>query len=217
MKGQGRWVLKTEDADKQDASANEQKSKNTDAIIKMTVLAGIIMVAGSSISDFVTNAQIKNLAIPGFVVCMFLAIIFRNINDKIEFVKLDYKVLGYLQDIGLNFFLAMAIMTLRIWELIDLALPLVIILVVQTVCVLIFIRFIVWKLLKKDYTSVVLCAGFTSGVLGTTATALATMSAVCEKYEVFTRKAFVLLPFCTSILLDMFNAPLIIIFLNLLQ
>jgi ESS family glutamate:Na+ symporter len=175
------------------------------------------MVIGSFISDSVVRLQIKNLVVPGFVVCMFLAIIFRNINDKIEFVKIDFKVLGYLQFIGLNFFLTMAIMTLRVWELIDLALPLIVILLIQTLFALLFIRFITWRLLKKDYTSVVLCAGLTSGVLGTTATALATMSSVCEKYQVFARNAFLFLPFCTSIMLDVFNAPLIILFLNLLH
>ena len=189
--------------------ADEEKITPRSLMKHMTVV-GVFMVLGALITLGVKALKIPNFSLPGYVGAMFIAIIFRNVNDKWKLVKIDSAAIDMIKEVGLGFFLTMAIMTLKIWELADLAVPLIVILAVQTVFVLLYIFLLVWPLLRKDYDAAVMSAGFTGVGLGVTATAIASMSVVCEKYKVNSFKAFLIVPLCCAVFIDIVAIPVIV-------
>lgn len=179
----------------------------------MTIIF-VFMFGGILLSNLVGKLGIKNFALPDYVGAMFLAIGFRNINDKYELFQLDFKITDLILDVGLGFFLTMAIMTLKVWELVDLAGPLMIILIVQLLVLLIFAIFVVFPLLGKNYDGAVMTGGFTGWGMGIAATAVVCMSAICEKYEVRSTKAFLIAPLCGAVFVDVVAVPTIIFFIT---
>ena len=147
---------------------------------------------------------------------MFVAIILRNLNDSVPIVKLHMKAIDIIADVSIGIFLTMAMMTLRIWELYDLALPLIIILVLQTIALALFAIFVLFRALGKDYDAVVIVSGLMGHGLGATPNAVANMGAVCERYGVMSHKAFLIVPLCGAVLIDLVGIPNIVWFINYL-
>ena len=185
-----------------------------EALMKHMVFVGVFMVLGTFINNAVNNIGIPNLVFPGYVGAMFLMIIFRNINDKFSIIKVDQNIMDTMRDVSLGFFLAMAIKTLRMWELVDLALPLLVILLVQTVIVLLMIRFVVWPLMGKNYDAATMSAGFTGVGIGVTPTGIASMASVNERYKKMSLKAMLIVPLCNAVFIDIVAIPNILFFLG---
>lgn len=195
--------------------ATEKKGEITamSTMRHMTVV-GIFMVCGGLFTMAVKALKIPNFALPGYVGAMFVAIIFRNVNDGLKLVEMDTAAVDFIKEIGLGFFLTMAIMALRIWELADLAIPLIVILAVQTIFVFLYIFLLVWPLLRRDYDAAVMSAGFTGVGLGVTATAVASMSVVGERYKLQSTKAMLVVPLCCAVFIDIVAIPAIIFFMG---
>lgn len=194
-------------------SAVKKEITSTAFLAHMTIIF-VFMFGGILISDWVATLGIKNFALPNYVGAMFLAIFFRNFNDKYEMFQLDFRITDIILDIGLGFFLTMAIMTLKVWELVDLAVPLIIILIAQLLVLLIFAILIVFPLLGKNYDGAVMTGGFTGWGMGIAATAVVCMSAICEKYEVRSTNAFLIAPLCGAVFVDVVAIPTIIFFIT---
>lgn len=194
--------------------SNEEASINVDKVLKHMTIIGVFMVLGGFVTLGVKELKIPNFALPSYVGAMFMAIIFRNINDKVKAIEIDMHTIEFIQSISLGFFLTMAIMGLKIWELADLALPLIIILLVQTLFVIIFIFLVVWPCMRKDYDAATMSAGFTGVGLGITATAIASMTAVNEKYKKVSVKAMLIVPLCCAVFIDIAAIPAILFFLK---
>lgn len=182
--------------------------------INIFVLILVFMFFGGLFSNLVKLLNIKSFALPGYVGAMFVAILFRNMNDKFHFMEINQRIIDIIKEVGLGFFLTMTIMTLKIWELKGLAIPLIIILLVQTIIVFVYIYFLVWRFMGKDYDAAAMSAGFTGVGLGVTATAVASMSAVCEKYDEYSYKAFLIVPLCCAVFVDIVSIPCIIFFIS---
>jgi ESS family glutamate:Na+ symporter len=180
--------------------------------IKMLALVLVIMALGSFVTGKVK--ELYNFSLPGYVAAMFVAVVFRNINDHVRLVKLHDKAIELISDVSLGIFLTMAMMSLRIWELYDLAIPLIVILVMQTVAILLLAAFLLFRILGKDYDAAVMCAGLVGHGLGATPNAVANMSAVCEHYKVMSYKAFLIIPLCGAVLIDLVGIPSIVWFIN---
>lgn len=194
---------------------NEPASPLTSkAFLGHLTLIFIFMLGGILVSQLVALIHIPNFAIPNYVGAMFLAIAFRNLNDKYHWFTLDHRIINILLDIGLGFFLTMAIMTLEIWQLADLALPLLAILFTQFLVLLIFAVFVVFPLLGKNYDGAVMTGGYTGWGMGIAATAIVCMSAICEKYGKRSTKAFLIVPLCGAVFVDIVAIPTIIFFIT---
>ena len=180
--------------------------------IHMMVLVLIVMAIGALVSGKLKAAT--GFDLPGYVGAMIVAVIFRNINDQIHMVKLNMKNIDLMADVSIGIFLTMAMMTLRIWDLYDLALPLVSILVIQTISLMLLTVFVLFRLLGKDYDAAVICAGLMGHGLGATPNAVANMGSVCEHYNVMSYKAFLIVPLCGAVLIDMVGLPCIVWFIN---
>jgi len=180
--------------------------------LKMLALVLVMMSLGSLITTKIKEWY--DFSLPGYVAAMFVAVVFRNINDHMPIVKLRSKAIDLISDVSLGIFLTMAMMSLRIWELYDLAIPLVVILVLQTIALLLLAAFLLFRLLGKDYDAAVMCAGLVGHGLGATPNAVANMGAVCEHYKVMSYKAFLIVPLCGAVLIDLVGIPSIVWFIN---
>ena len=204
--------------DHQDAGKKEALNDSFD-IFRMLTLILVIMATGGMFSNWF-NGQAKNVwrwenfSLPGYVGAMFVAVIFRNLNDALKIVKLHSKAVDLIAEISIGIFLTMAMMSLRIWDLYALAIPLIAILLLQTAGIALLAVFVLFPILGKDYDAAVMCSGFAGHGLGATPNAVSGMNAVCERYQVMSYKAFLIVPLCGAVLIDLVAIPNIVWFIN---
>jgi len=194
--------------------ANETPSVALDAAVLLRLLTCmlVIMVLGFWIGDAL-KAHL-GIVLPVYVGAMFVAIILRNLNDRARVIELPDNAVSTVGDISLGMFLTMAMMSLKFWELEQLGLPLLVILVVQVVIMVLLCIFVLFRLFGGNYDAAVLCAGYMGHGLGATPNAVANMGAICDHYKVFSYKAFIIVPLCGAVLIDIVALPLITWFIN---
>ena len=152
---------------------------------------------------------------PIYIGAMIAAALFRNIG---EYSGKFTIYMGEINDIGgicLSLFLGIAMITLKLWQLAALALPLVILLSVQVLLMFIFARFIVFNVMGRDYDAAVLVAGTCGFGMGATPNAMANMQAICDRYAPSV-KAYLIIPLIGSLFADFLNSLIITFFINLL-
>ena len=157
------------------------------------------------------------LTFPIYIGAMIAAALMRNIAEYAGNGKLVIHM-GEINDLGgisLSLFLGMAMITLKLWQLASLALPLVILLGAQIIVIVLFTYFIVFNIMGKDYDAAVLVAGTCGFGMGATPNAMANMQAVCDKY-VPSVKAYLLIPLIGSLFADFLNSLVITFFINIL-
>ena len=157
------------------------------------------------------------LTFPIYIGAMIAAALMRNIAEYAGHGKLVIHM-GEINDLGgicLSLFLGMAMITLKLWQLASLALPLVILLGAQVVVIVLFTYFVVFNVMGRDYDSAVLVAGTCGFGMGATPNAMANMQAVCDKY-VPSVKAYLLIPLIGSLFADFLNSLVITFFINIL-
>ncbi|MBE6080742.1 MAG: sodium/glutamate symporter [Veillonella sp.] len=176
-----------------------------------TAIIAICMTVGLAVAAWLKG--LAGIALPSYVGAMFFAVILRNLNDQLNVVKVHTETINLIGDYCLGVFLSMALMTLKLWELIDLAIPMLIVLGAQVVFMIVYCLFAVFPLLGKTYDAVIMCAGMAGHGLGATPNAMANMKAVTEKYGPST-KAFLIVPLCGAFLIDLFALPCIVWFIN---
>lgn len=178
------------------------------------VLVVLLCVSlGELISKLVFN--ISGIIIPTINGCVLFAAIFRNTNDKLKFIKLNFKILDFLSEISLGLFLTMALMSIDLFKLSSLFGPIVIIVISQAIFIVLFSIFIAFKVLGKNLDAAIIISGLIGHGLGATPNALANMSSVSQIYG-YSEKAFLVVPLVAAFLLDIFTMPCIILFINLL-
>ena len=117
-----------------------------------------------------------------------------------------------LGNVGLSLFLAIALMSLKLWQLAGLALPVMIILAVQVVLMAAFAIYVTYRMMGKDYDAVVLSAGHCGFGLGATPTAVANMQAITSRFGP-SHKAFLIVPMVGAFFIDLVNAALLKVFM----
>ncbi|GAA3551438.1 sodium/glutamate symporter [Zobellella aerophila] len=196
----------------------QQSERPTHATITGALLLKVVsvvlctMVAGLWLSA--NMREHLDIILPSYVGAMFIAIILRNINEQFSLVTIPDNAINVISDLCLGIFLTMAMMGLQLWQLADLGWSLLIILVLQTVAIVLLAIFVMFRLLGHNYDAAVLCAGFVGHGLGATPNAVANMGAVCDRYKVFSHKAFIVAPLCGAVLIDIVAIPAITWCLN---
>lgn len=175
---------------------------NTILVIALAMGLGIILHA--LISGFGLN-------LPLFVTCLFAGIIYTNTLPYV-FKKIKWPVgtpsMALVSDVSLGLFLAMSLMSLQLWTLIDLAGPIILLLIAQVVVIVSFVIFVIFNLMGRDYDAAVMSAGYAGLALGATPTAIANMEAVTRKYGA-SPKAFIVVPLVGAFFIDIANAIII--------
>lgn len=193
--------------------ANE-KPIDTNSFFIQVLLITFCMALGVYLGNVFTS--ITDFVLPDYVGAMFVAVIVRNIVDKINPDAIHMKSIGLIGDVTLGVFLSMALMSIKLWEVANLALPLLVIVFVQVIFIIVFGIFVLFRLLGKDYDAAIMVAGFTGHGLGATPNAMANMAAVTERFGP-SRKAYLIVPIVGAFLIDVFAMPIIITTINLFQ
>src|SRR5688572_30363309 len=179
-------------------------------LLKAIVLILVAMWAGSWLTVAFTA---MGLTLPAYIGAMLVAAAIRNADDLTGLFGLSQRTIDDVGNVALSIFLVMALMTLRLWELVGLAMPLAIMMLVQVVAVGLMAVFLVWPLMRRDYEAAVISSGFIGFMLGTTANAMANMTALAERYGP-APKAFLVVPMIGAFFIDFTNALIITAFLN---
>ncbi|MGI1071573.1 sodium/glutamate symporter [Pseudomonas aeruginosa] len=181
-------------------------------LLRLLTCVLLVMVLGFWLGDALEERL--GLVLPSYVGAMFIAIVLRNLDDRLGWLRIPDHAVGTLGDVCLGIFLTMAMMSLKFWELENLGLPLLGVLFIQVAVLLLLTIFVLFRLLGRNYDAAVLCAGFLGHGLGATPNAVANMGAVCEHYRVFSHKAFIIVPLCGAVLIDLVAIPAITWFIN---
>ena len=152
--------------------------------------------------------------LPTFVWALMCGVILRNILTHFFNFDMFDRAIDVFGNASLSLFLAMALLSLRLWELVDLALPVLVILAVQVVVMMLYAAFVTYRFMGKDYDAVILAAGHCGFGLGATPTAVANMQAVTDRYGP-SYKAFLIVPIVGAFFVDLVNATILQIFTQL--
>lgn len=212
-----RWLIKYHSIEIKSEDVHDleslQKPKTIEPIIDGTLLLKVtaILLCTMSLGLYFSSWLKTNLGIilPSYVGAMFIALVIRNINDIKSIIKLPDNVITVIGDFCLGIFLTIAMMNLKLWQLADVGWSLGTILLIQTVIIIILAVFVMFRLLGGNYDAAVLCSGFIGHGLGATPNAVANMGAVCDRYKVFSHKAFIIAPLCGAVLIDIVAIPVI--------
>jgi ESS family glutamate:Na+ symporter len=196
---------------KEEAPAGEDREAYV--LLKNLVVLLVAMWIGSWLSK---GFQALHFTLPAYIGAMFVAAIIRNLDDLTGWIGLSQRTMDDLGHVSLSIFLVLALMTLKLWELAGLVLPLIVVLVGQVLLIAILCIGPVFRLMGRDYESAVMSSGFCGFMLGTTANAMANMKVLVDKYGRAPR-AFLVVPMVGAFFIDFTNALLITVFLNIFR
>ena len=174
----------------------------------ITVILGC-MALGSVVSKWAA----QYVTLPAYIGAMLVAAVARNLFEGTGVVRIATRTIDDLGTIALALFLTMALMSLRLWELFDLALPMLAILIVQVAMMAAFAMFVTFRLMGRDYDAAVMAGGHCGFGLGATPNAVANMNSLVERFGAAPR-AFLVLPMVGAFFIDFSNAVIITAFLN---
>jgi ESS family glutamate:Na+ symporter len=187
-------------------------------LLKAMVLILVAMWAGSWVSTWITTLDfngngVNDITLPAYIGAMLVAAVIRNLDDGTKLIGISQRTVDDLGGTALSLFLVMALMTLKLWDLVGVAVPLAVMLVLQVVAIAVVAATVVHRLMGKDYESAVMAGGFCGFMLGTTANAMANMEALVERYGP-APKAFLVVPMVGAFFVDFTNAIIITFCLN---
>jgi glutamate:Na+ symporter, ESS family len=181
-------------------------------LLRNVILIAIAMGLGTIVSAWFAAREIT---LPAYIGAMIVAAVIRNLDDRFRFAGVSQAHMDVIGNISLAIFIVMALLTLRLWELIHLAVPLFAMLGLQIVLVWLMCA-ATFRLMGRDYEAAVMAGGFCGFMLGTTANAMACMSVLTEKYGPAPR-AFIVVPLVGASLIDFTNATVITQMTNMLR
>jgi ESS family glutamate:Na+ symporter len=188
---------------------------SSDEFLGAVLAINVCIILGTLLQGLIRE---RGLFLPLFVPCLIVGILLSNLLPR-QGANLPFgwpartPAVALIAEISLGAFLAMSLMTIQVWTLVDLAGPLLLILAAQFVLVLFLTIFLVFPLLGGTYDAAVIAAGFSGFTLGSTPTAMATMTAVTDRFGPAPR-AFLILPLVSAFFIDLLNAVLIPFFLR---
>lgn len=204
-----------------DQAADAAAQGRPDALIRSHDFLGAVLainvciILGSILQELIRDL---GLFLPLFVPCLIVGILLSNLLPQLgSWLPFGWPArsaaIDLIAEIALGTFLAMSLMTIQFWTLVDLAGPLLLILLAQFLLALLINLFLVFPLLGRSYDAAVIAAGFSGFTLGSTPTAMANMTAVTQKFGPST-KAFIVLPLVSAFFIDLLNAVMIPYFLS---
>ena len=187
------------------ASEDEDFLTSSPRFIKGFMLLLLAVGVGNQVSVWLK--ALTGLTFPAYIGAMLVAVAVRNVMDgmKVEYPAEEIDTMG---NMFLSIFLAMALAGLKLWELIDLALPMIVCLLLQCVVMFLFTYFVVFNVMGRSYDAAVMTAGFIGFAMGATSNAMANMQVVTRKYGP-SPVAYFAIPMVGGMFIDFFNAVFI--------
>ncbi|CDH33969.1 sodium/glutamate symporter [Xenorhabdus bovienii] len=180
-------------------------------LLETIALISICLLAGSYIEKQLEHTMFE---LPTFVCVLFVGVILSNGLSLLGFYRVFDRAVSILGNVSLSLFLAMALMSLKLWQLASLALPMLVILAVQSVVMALYAIFVTYRVMGKNYDASILSAGHCGFGLGATPTAIANMQAITDRFGP-SHMAFLLVPMVGAFFIDIVNAAVIKIYLLL--
>ena len=180
-------------------------------IIKNVVVILLCMAIGSYISTLI--GKLIKMDFPSYVGSMFVAVIVRNINEKTHSYNFNFSLVDGIGNVMLNLYLALALMTLKLWELSGLIGGVLLVVACQVIFMIIIAYFVVFRILGSNYDAAVMCSGLCGHGLGATPSAIVNMTAINEKYGM-SRKAMMIVPIVGAFLVDIIYQPATVWFIK---
>lgn len=178
------------------------------AVFQLILAVGL----GTIISELLTKT---GLTFPIYIGAMIVAAIIRNVGEYSGKFDIYMGEINNLGGICLSLFLGIAMITLKLWQLAELALPLMILLGAQLLLIFLYTYFVVFRVMGKDYDAAVLAAGTCGFGMGATPNAMANMQVLCDRYAPSV-KAYLLVPLIGSLFADFINSLVITLFINII-
>ena len=194
------------------ASEDERFISDSPRFVKGFMLLLLAVGIGNQVSVWLT--ALTGLTFPAYIGAMLVAVVVRNVMDGVH-VSYPAEEIDTMGNMFLSIFLAMALAGLKLWELIDLAMPMVICLVLQCVVMFLFSYFVVFNVMGRNYDAAVMTAGFIGFGMGATSNAMANMQAVSRRYGP-SPSAYFVIPMVGGLFNDFFNAAIIAFCIGLL-
>lgn len=177
------------------------------SFVESLALIAICLLVGKVLEESIRDISL-GLNLPAFVYCLFTGVILRNALQALNIHQVFDREVSVLGNVSLSLFLAFAMMTLNLWQLLSLALPLVVILTAQTILMVLYAVFITFRFCGKNYDAAVLAAGHCGFGLGAMPTAMVNVQAVTSHYGP-SHIAFIIVPLCGAFFIDLINAVVI--------
>ena len=191
---------------------NDVRKLDGENFAKAFFLILLSMFIGSYVSTFLNQF----LNFPNYIGPMIVAAVLRNISDNTTKFDLHYEEVHILVDVSLNLFLGMAMISLKLWELGNVAGQLAVLLLAQALLAWVFIYFVTFRFMGGNYDAAVLSAGHVGFGLGATPNGIANMQSVCDKYK-HSHIAFFVMPIVGALFIDFFNVAIISGFFSFLS
>lgn len=183
----------------------------TYSLIETVALLAICLKGGELISLYLKGSALE---LPVFVCVLFTGVLLRNLLALLKWHEVSDREVSLLGNVSLSLFLAMALMSLKLWDLASLALPIFVLLAVQTVAMALYASFVTFRVMGRNYDAAVLAAGHCGFGLGATPTAIANMQAITQRFGP-SHMAFLVVPMVGAFFIDIINAMVIKLFLAL--
>jgi ESS family glutamate:Na+ symporter len=187
-----------------------EKLTNLDVLKNVTAIL-FCMALGTEISGWI--GKLIGMSFPSYVGAMFVAMLVRNLNEQFHWYHFRFPLVDGIGDVMLNLYLSMALMSLNLYQLLDLIGPVLLIVVAQVAALVLLSIFVIFPILGKNYDAAVMCAGLLGHGLGATPSAIVNMTAVKDKYGM-SRKAFMIVPIVGAFLVDIIYQPQTIAFIK---
>ena len=182
---------------------------NARSIIETITMMSFCLLIGQYLDSITKGTALQ---LPTFVWCLFTGVVIRNTLTHLFKFRVADSTIDVLGSVGLSIFLAIALMSLKLWELAGLAGDVLVILAVQVVFMAFYAVYVTYHFMGKDYDAVVLSAGHCGFGLGATPTAVANMQAITSRFGP-SHKAFLIVPMVGAFFIDLINASLLKVFL----
>ena len=187
------------------ALASETEAVTVATLVETLLLIFVSMAVGFLLYEWLGRGA---FTLPTFIWALVVGVVLRNLLSLTRFYEVDDRALELIGTLALSLFLAMIIMTLRLWELVDLAGPIVAILVIQTLAILAYCALVTFRVMGRNYDAVLLATGHLGFGLGSTATAMVNVQTVTDRHG-HSHLAFLLIPVMGAFLVDLANALII--------
>jgi ESS family glutamate:Na+ symporter len=207
-------MVRQADGERDDASVSPAgEDPETYAVLKNVVAILVAMGLGAWVSKgFVA----LGVTLPAYIGAMLVAAAIRNVDDRTGWIRLSHRIIDDVGAVALSLFLVVALMSLELWKLSGLAVPLLVMLVVQVTLVVLVCLWPLFQLMGRDYEAAVMSGGFIGFMLGTTANAMAVMRTLVERHGPAPR-AFLVAPMVGAFFIDFTNALIITACLNIFR
>ncbi|WP_158902434.1 sodium/glutamate symporter [Burkholderia sp. L27(2015)] len=182
-----------------------------EVVIETIALIAVCLAVGSVLASWLADTAFE---LPTFVCVLFVGVVLRNGLAVPGWYQVFEPAVSLLGNVSLGLFLAIALMSLRLWDLASLALPLLAILAVQAIAMAVYAIFVTFRVMGRNYDAAVLAAGHCGFGLGATPTAIANMQAITDRFGP-SHLAFLVVPMVGAFFIDIANAIVIKLFLLL--